>query len=134
MWENRFNLFRAARKTEVLFTEAVLPYETSVDFYEKIRDLPVEVVFIKDGVVFLGLIPVRGYYSAALKAIKFVKVAERLGGRSYASGLLFPHKGLVNDAALDYKRRVDPENLLNPGKALQTNAISRIIRAVEMVL
>lgn len=134
VWENRFNLFKAARETEVLVTEAILPYQSSAEFYEKMKDIPMEAVFTKDGVVFLGLIPVKGYYSSALRAVKFVKVAEKFGGRSYATGLLFPHKGLADAAAVDYKRKVDPENLLNPGKALQANPISRIIRAAEMIL
>ncbi|AIG97325.1 MULTISPECIES: FAD-binding oxidoreductase [Archaeoglobus] len=132
MWGNRFNLFKAGREKEVIFTEAVLPYETASDFYLKV-DLPVEAVFTKDNVVFLGLLPIDNYYKAALKAIKFIRIAERLGGRAYATGMLFPHKGFL-DFAKDFKKAVDPESLLNPGKAVESNSFSRLIRLVEMVL
>ncbi|MBO8178891.1 MAG: FAD-binding oxidoreductase [Archaeoglobus sp.] len=132
MWENRFNLFRAGRDREIIFTEAVLPYETAPDFFSKV-EFPVEAVFTKDNVVFLGLIPVDNYYRAAMKAIKFVKIAERLGGRTYATGMLFPHKGLA-DFAKEYKKTVDPESLLNPGKAVENNSFSRMIKLTEMVL
>ncbi len=83
--------------------------------------------------VFLGLLPVDNYYKAALKAIKFIRIAERHGGRTYATGMLFPHKGLA-DFAKSYKKAVDPESLLNPGKAVENNSISRLIRLLEMVL
>uniref|UniRef100_A0A7C3RLA1 FAD-binding oxidoreductase n=1 Tax=Archaeoglobus fulgidus TaxID=2234 RepID=A0A7C3RLA1_ARCFL len=132
MWENRFNLFRAGKEREVIFTEAVLPYESAADFFTKV-DIPVETVFTRDNVVFLGLIPLENFYRAAMKAIKFIKIAEKLGGRTYATGMLFPHKG-ISDFAKVYKKAVDPKSLLNPGKAVEGNSFSRMIRLAEMVL
>ncbi|WP_456329144.1 FAD-binding oxidoreductase [Archaeoglobus sp.] len=132
VWDNRFNLFKAGREGEVIFTEAILPYETASDFFSRIK-IPVEAVFTKDNVVFLGLIPVDSYYRAAMKAIKFIKIAEKFGGRTYATGMLFPHKGLA-EFAKDYKKAVDPDSLLNPGKAIEGNSFSRMIKLAEMVL
>ncbi len=132
MWENRFNLFRAGREREVVFTEAILPYETAPDFLSTV-DIPVEAVFTKDNVVFLGFIPVGNYYRAALKAIKFIKIAEKFGGRTYATGMLFPHKGLA-DYAGSYKKAIDPDSLLNPGKAVEGNSFSRMIKLAEMIV
>uniref|UniRef100_A0A7C3VBP2 FAD-binding oxidoreductase n=1 Tax=Archaeoglobus fulgidus TaxID=2234 RepID=A0A7C3VBP2_ARCFL len=96
-------------------------------------DIPVETVFTRDNVVFLGIIPLENFYRAAMKAIKFIKIAEKLGGRTYATGMLFPHKG-ISDFAKVYKKAVDPESLLNPGKAVEGNSFSRMIRLAEMVL
>ncbi|WP_202318453.1 FAD-binding oxidoreductase [Archaeoglobus neptunius] len=134
MWESRFDLFRAARKSEIIFTEAVLPYDSVADFIEQAGRIPVKVIFTRNEAVVLGIVPVEGYYSAALKALKFIKVAERYGGRTYASGLLFPHKGLADDEVREYKKRIDPHNLLNPGKAIQANSFSRLIRVAELIL
>jgi FAD/FMN-containing dehydrogenase len=59
-----------------------------------------------------------------LKALKIVKIAEKLGGRVYARGMLFS-SGYGKDIA-DYKKRIDPKNLLNPGK-MGWNAFSMSI-------
>ncbi len=133
LWSRRFYLLKAAKDTNIVFTEAVLPYETAPEFYQKVDKLAVEAIFAQDCVVMLGILPERGYYSTALKAVKFIKMAEKYGGRTYATGMLFPHKKILDKDAADYKKAVDPENLLNPGKAIQGNAISKLVRLAEMV-
>lgn len=133
MWDRRFYLLKAAKNEDIIFTEAILPYETVTEFYRKVENLMVKTVFAQDCVVVIGILQEKGYYSTALKALKFIKIAEKYGGKAYATGMLFPHKGILDEEIKDYKKSVDPENLLNPGKALQTNPISRLIRLAEMV-
>ncbi|WP_456467616.1 FAD-binding oxidoreductase [Archaeoglobus sp.] len=133
IWDNRFNLLKAARNADIIFTEAILPYESASEFYSKMANFAVKVIFTTDCVVFLGVLPLRGYYRTAMKAVKFIKVAEKYGGRVYSTGMLFPHKNIVGGEIKEYKKAVDPENLLNPGKAVQGNVISRLIRLAEMV-
>ncbi len=136
IWDNRFNLLKAACRREVILSEAFLPYERAVEFYRKSKSISpmLKAIFTKKGVVFIALMDLENYYRTAARAVKFIKVAEKLGGRVYSTGMLFPHKKIFGRDVVEYKRSVDPENLLNPGKAVQTNTISRIIRLSEMVL
>lgn len=133
IWENRFNLLKAAARGNVIFTEAVLPYDTAPEFYKTSVSLKfaTKAIFTSDVVVFLGILSA-GYYSL-LKAIKFVKLAEKFGGRVYSTGMVFPHKKVLDDSVRDYKKSIDPKSLLNPGKAVQSNLISRLIRVAEMI-
>ncbi|WP_290596727.1 MULTISPECIES: FAD-binding oxidoreductase [unclassified Archaeoglobus] len=133
IWKRRFYLLKAAKNANIIFTEAVLPYETVSEFYQKVGNLAIKAIFTQDCVVMLGILPERGYYSTALKVVKFIKMAEKHGGRAYATGMLFPHKKILDEDIRDYKKAVDPENLLNPGKAMQSNAISKLIRLAEMI-
>lgn len=63
IWENRFNLLKAAARGNVIFTEAVLPYDTAPEFYKTSVSLKfaTKAIFTSD-VVFLGILSA-GYYS-----------------------------------------------------------------------
>ena len=136
IWEGRFNLLKAACRREIILSEAFLPYERATEFYNISRSIApmLKAIFTRDGVVFIAILDVESYYRTVARAIKFIKVAEKLGGRVYSTGMLFPHKRFFDDDIIEYKRSVDPDNLLNPGKALQKNVISRLIRLSETVL
>lgn len=136
IWEGRFNLLKAACRREIILSEAFLPYERATEFYNISRSIApmLKAIFTRDGVVFIAILDVESYYRTVARAIKFIKVAEKLGGRVYSTGMLFPHKRFFDDDVIEYKRSVDPDNLLNPGKALQKNVISRLIRLSETVL
>ncbi len=136
VWESRFNLLKAACRREIILSEAFLPYESAANFYRTSKSITpmIKAIFTREGVVFIALIDLENYYRTAARAVKFIKMAEKFGGRVYSTGMLFPHKKVFSNEVTEYKKFVDPKNLLNPGKAVQTNAISRIIRLSEMVL
>lgn len=133
LWEKRLYPLRALTADRI-YSEAIVPYEKAVEFYRRTRGLSigVEVVFARDSVIFLGLFG-RGL-KPYLKALKFVKIAEELGGSVYTTGLLFPHKNKFKRDFQDYKRKVDPNNLLNPKKGSFENAFSRIMKIGERFL
>ena len=124
MWERRLIPLRIASKGKRIFPEVVLPHENAVKFYEYAGRISegLEVVFAKDCAIFIAALG-NGYRNM-LKALKIVKIAEKLGGRVYARGMLFS-SGYGKDIA-DYKKRIDPKNLLNPGK-MGWNAFSMSI-------
>ncbi len=132
-WERRLYPLRALT-TERIYSEAIVPHESASEFYERTKELSmgVEVVFSRDQVIFLGLFG-RGLRQY-LKALKFVKIAEELGGGPYSSGLLFPHKCRIERELREYKEKVDPKNLLNPKKAFFENPFSRILKLGERFL
>ncbi|MET1124446.1 MAG: FAD-binding oxidoreductase [Archaeoglobaceae archaeon] len=126
LWERRFFPLLAVRD-DTVFSEALLPIDTVQDFVaeaEKLTKL-YEVSFAKRDAVVFAAFPAGKY----LRALKFLKVAEKHGGRPYGSGLLFPNqKGLA-----DFKRSVDPLNILNPGKVVEGNAISKLLRLAGLI-
>jgi len=114
IWGRRLIPLRIASRGKRIFSEVVLPYKNAGKFYEYAERISegLEVLFAKDCAIF---IPVFGNgYINMLKALKIVKIAEKLGGRVYARGMLFS-SNYERDIA-DYKKRIDPKNLLNPGK------------------
>jgi len=133
LWEKRLYPLKAL-KSDKIYSEVVVPFKKAEDFYEQTKAMcyGIEAIFARDWVVFLGLFGrgVREY----LKALKFVRIAEKLGGGVYSTGMLFPHKNKMKRELKDYKREVDPKNLLNPKKAFQENAFSRIMRTAERFL
>jgi FAD/FMN-containing dehydrogenase len=143
IWKNRFQQLRARKKGEIILSEVLLPYETYGEFYRTVERLnaAIEIQFSRDYaiffVIFLADTGVE-YYRTLLRALKVIKIAEKLGGRVYGTGMLFPHKsGEVYSEygkIVEFKRKVDPNDLLNPGKALQQNSISRIIKIVERLI
>ncbi len=136
LWDNRFMQLRAARFGRVVFSEMLLPYERASDFLKKVRKLgaAVEVIFSKEYAVFFGIFKADKFYSSLMSALKFIKIGEKSGGKIYSTGMLFPYKKVFDEDTIRYKSEVDPNNLLNPGKAVQTNAIANIVRIAEMIV
>lgn len=136
LWENRYLQLRASKFGKLIFSEAVIPYDSAPEFLSKCRELKagVEVIFCDDCTVFFGMFWLNQYYSSIAKALKFIKMAEKFDGRVYSTGLLFPHKKIFNENIYEYKSKNDPKNLLNPGKALGGNIISNIVRISELVV
>jgi hypothetical protein len=79
-----------------------------------------------------------GYISTMLNALKTIKLAEKFDGVVYSTGMLFPHKSgkLIPHVreVKKYKAEIDPQNLLNPGKVVQSNSISRIVRLIQRMI
>ncbi|MDI9610344.1 MAG: FAD-binding oxidoreductase [Archaeoglobales archaeon] len=133
LWGRRLRPLKALT-TDKIYSEAVVPYENAFEFYKKAKEisLGLEAIFASNCVIFLGLFGrnLKQY----LKALKFVKIAENLGGGVYTTGMLFPHKNKAKRELKEYKNSVDPEGLLNPNKAFQSNAFSKIMKIGERFL
>ncbi|MEM2727173.1 MAG: FAD-binding oxidoreductase [Archaeoglobaceae archaeon] len=133
LWEKRLSPLRAL-KNDKIYSEVVVPTDNAVEFYDQVKELAygIEAIFARNCVVFLGLFG-RGF-RAYLEALKFVKIAEKFGGGIYATGMLFPHKNKAKKELEEYKKTVDPKNLLNPKKAFHNNTFSRIMKLGERLL
>lgn len=133
LWERRLSPLKAL-KTDKIYSEVIVPNENALEFYEEAKKLAfgIEAIFARDCVVFLGLFgrSVKEY----LEALRFVKIAEKLGGGIYTTGLLFPHKNKIRRELENYKKKVDPKNLLNPKKSFAENVFSRIMKVGERLL
>jgi len=143
LWDLRFQQLRARREFEIVLSEVVIPYNSIEAFYDEISKMGIalEVVFAKDCAVVFAIIPIRNrfeYYPAILKALKIVSKAEEFGGRPYTTGTFFSHKSHIVyrnfEELLRFKRSVDPQNLLNPGKVFNKNPISRIVEIAERLI
>jgi len=139
-WKNRFKLMVVKRLGPSLVpAEVVIPLSALGDVMTEIEHKvhqPVvkEGVIIREGsggkpeVVILGFIPSDqrkfNYNFVFSLALTIIKIAEKNGGRAYATGLYFAKKapdilGKERVGRLKaYKAQVDPRNILNPGKVI----------------
>ena len=139
-WQNRFKLMIVKRLGPSLVpAEIVVPLSSLGDVMAEIEnkvDQPVvkEGVIIRetDGrppeVVILGFIPSDqrklSYNFVFTLALTVMKIAEKHGGRPYATGLYFAKKaaGILGAERAtrmkSFKQQVDPRGILNPGKVL----------------
>jgi Fe-S oxidoreductase/FAD/FMN-containing dehydrogenase len=139
-WKQRFKLMVVKRLGPSLVpAEVVIPLSALGDVMTEIErkvHQPVvkEGVIIREGsggkpeVVILGFIPSDqrkfNYNFVFSLALTITKIAEKHGGRAYATGLYFSRKapeilGKERVGKLKaYKAQVDPRNILNPGKVI----------------
>ncbi|UCF32707.1 MAG: FAD-binding protein, partial [Phycisphaerales bacterium] len=139
-WENRFKLMVVKRLGPSLVpAEVVVPLSELGRVMKEIEgkiDQPIvkEAVLIRDGaggepeVVILGFIPGDerkfSYNLVFGLVVTVVNIARKFGGRPYSTGLYFAKSaaevmGRDRVARLrDFKKKVDPRNMLNPGKVL----------------
>jgi Fe-S oxidoreductase/FAD/FMN-containing dehydrogenase len=139
-WEHRFKLMVVKRLGPSLVpAEVIVPLSSLGDVMTEIErqvDQPIvkEGVIIREGaggqpeVVILGFIPSDqrkfSYNFVFGLVLTIIKIAQRHGGRPYATGLYFSKKakevlGVERTKRLqDYKSQVDPKGLLNPGKVI----------------
>jgi len=139
-WENRFKLMIVKRLGPSLVpAEIVVPLSSLGDVMTEIEN-KVDQPVVKEGViirksdngqpevVILGFIPSDqrkfSYNFVFTLALTIMKIAEKHGGRPYATGLYFAKKaaqifGAKRAASLkSFKQQVDPRGILNPGKVL----------------
>lgn len=140
-WKNRFKLMIVKRLGPSLVpAEVVIPLSSFGNVMAEIErkvNQPVvkEGVIVRQGVngqpevVILGFIPSdqrRFNYNFVFSLVLTVmKIAERHGGRPYATGIYFSKKAdqILGKERADklraFKKRVDPKEILNPGKVIQ---------------
>jgi Fe-S oxidoreductase/FAD/FMN-containing dehydrogenase len=140
-WDNRFEMMVVKRLGPSLVpAEVVIPLSSLGDMMAEVErkvSQPVvkEGLVIREGaggnpeVVILGFIPSDqrkfSYNFIFPLSLTIMKIAERNGGRPYATGLYFAGKAsqILGRERLGrlkaFKARVDPSNILNPGKVMQ---------------
>ncbi|KPK24522.1 MAG: Fe-S oxidoreductase [Dehalococcoidia bacterium SG8_51_3] len=139
-WQNRFKLMIVKRLGPSLVpAEIVVPLSSLGDVMTEIEN-KVDQPVVKEGViiqksnngqpevVILGFIPSDqrkfGYNFVFPLSLTIMKIAEKHGGRPYATGLYFAKKAadiLGTERATQiksFKQQVDPRGVLNPGKVL----------------
>jgi Fe-S oxidoreductase/FAD/FMN-containing dehydrogenase len=136
-WEDRFNLMKVKRMgPSVIPTEVIVPLHNLAAGLDEIEsaikhDLVIEGMLV-GGVerptqaILLGFIPHDGrkfgFNLAYATSLSAIKIAKKHGGRGYATGLYFAGEaervlGREKLARLKaHKQRVDPHDLMNPGK------------------
>ena len=140
-WDNRFEMMVVKRLGPSLVpAEVVIPLSSLGDMMAEVErkvSQPVvkEGLVIREGaggnpeVVILGFIPSDqrkfSYNFIFPLSLTIMKIAEKNGGRPYATGLYFAGKAgqILGRERLErlkaFKARVDPNNILNPGKVMQ---------------
>jgi Fe-S oxidoreductase/FAD/FMN-containing dehydrogenase len=140
-WDNRFEMMVVKRLGPSLVpAEVVIPLSSLGDMMAEVErkiSKPVvkEGLVIREGaggkpeVVILGFIPSDqrkfSYNFTFPLSLTIMKIAEKNGGRPYATGLYFAGKAsqILGRERLErlkaFKARVDPGNILNPGKVMQ---------------
>lgn len=149
-WEERFKPMRLKRiGPSLIAAEAVVPLDR-LNFVLKGFDDKISLPLVVEGtvikgreVLLLGFIPhderSLGFTPAYALSLTALKIAKDNGGRAYSTGLYFKREAesvLGSDRAkaiADYKKRIDPSWLLNPGKVIGAGAIDRVMAIAEAV-
>ncbi len=148
-WENRFKLMVIKRLGPSLIpTEFILPLQNLARCFKELdkninQPIVKEAVVIKKGVndraevVVLGFIPADerkfSYNILFGQSLSILKRAMSYGARPYASGLYFSRfaKSIMGKEnfmmAHKFKREIDPDGLLNPGKAIESTKIGSFV-------
>jgi len=153
-WEARFEPMRAKRIAPSLIpSEVVVPVEKLAQVIEETSN-DINHPYILEGfatnhreIVLLGFIPHderRFDFNMAFGlSLTALKAAQRNGGRPYATGLYFTGfaKEVLGQEHLDklveFKKRTDPDGLMNPGKVLDGTFVAgglKIASAMEPLI
>ncbi len=139
IWKTRFYPMKIKRLGPgIVPAEVIIPSERFSEYLQKISrwNAGSEVWFIKERLcAVLSFLPWderKASYAYQWRfAIKALKTAKKLGGRSYSSGLylsreskeIFPNYSEL----MKFKREVDPYNLLNPMKVFPSGMLPKIM-------
>jgi Fe-S oxidoreductase/FAD/FMN-containing dehydrogenase len=148
-WKNRFKIMLVKRLGPSLVpAEVVIPLSELGNVMDEIEnkvDQPVvkEGVVIRESsngkpeVVILGFIPSdqrRFNYNFVFGlSLTIMKIAEKHGGRPYSTGLYFARKATkvmgknIVTRLKDFKKKVDPKAILNPGKVTGTSTVGSLM-------
>ncbi len=133
-WEERFNSLRFKRLGPTLIpSEGIIKIdrlnEALTKIESEIRNIAIEgTMTTQNEVVLLGFTlgdeRSWGYPLSFSRSLKFIRILKKFEGRSYGTGLYFTSettnvfgKDLVKELRV-FKNKIDPQNLLNPGKVL----------------
>jgi len=152
-WERRFKLMIVKRLGPSLIpAEIIVPLKNLgkvMDEIEKKVNQPVvkEGVIIKKGkngepeAAILGFIPADqrkfSYNFVFPLVLTIMKIAEKYNGRPYSTGLYFVKKAekvLGKEKVknlIEFKKKVDPKNILNPGKVFLKNRLTTLLTLAE---
>ncbi|HWP96850.1 MAG TPA: FAD-binding and (Fe-S)-binding domain-containing protein [Syntrophomonadaceae bacterium] len=141
-WAARFEPMRAKRIAPSLIpSEVIVPIENLAQVIEETRE-DIKQTFILEGfatnqreIVLLGFIPHDersfNFNLAFGLSLTALKVAQKYGGRPYATGLYFTgfaDQVLGKDTVEvlhKFKKEVDPLGIMNPGKVLDVSLVSQ---------
>ena len=143
-WEQRFAPMRLKRiGPSIVPTEVIVPLDQMADVLAEIG-AKIGQPFVLEGmagrgdkVVLLGFIPHDersfAFNLAFALSLSVIKIAKAHGGAAYSTGLYFRNEaesvmGPERVKALrKFKRQVDPNDLLNPGKVIGNGLINNIM-------
>ncbi len=152
-WENRFKVMQVKRLGPSLVpAEVVVPLAHLEEFLEDM-DKSIHQPVVKEGmlvkkgrdgapeVVILGFIPADQrkftYHFVFSLSLSIMKVAERHGGRAYATGVYFTGKAksVYGEARLAklraFKNEIDPKRIMNPKKNIEGNIVSTLVSFIS---
>ncbi len=154
-WANRFKLMIVKRLGPSLVpAEVIVPLSELGDVMREIEQKisqPVvkEGIVIRQGadgkpeVIILGFIPADerdfGYNFVFGLSLSLMKIAEKHGGRPYATGLYFAKKASAilgkerTERLRRFKAEVDPRGFMNPGKVIGTGIIGTMMGFVGLL-
>jgi len=153
-WKHRFKLMVVKRLGPSLVpAEVVIPLSAFGDFMKKVEST-IQQPVVKEGVVIrkstsgkpevviLGFIPSDerkfSYNFVFPLSLTVMKIAEKYGGRAYATGLYFKSKAkavLGKDRLArmkSFKKKIDPKGILNPGKVLGAGLIGTAVKLASI--
>jgi Fe-S oxidoreductase/FAD/FMN-containing dehydrogenase len=151
-WETRFKLMTVKRLGPSLVpSEVVVPLASLQTVLDEIaarirQPLVMEAVAVRGSrtdteIVMLGFIPsdqrTLGYNFVFGLALTMIRIAERHGGRAYSTGLYFASKAraVLGAERLDrlraFKRDIDPEDRMNPGKVIGNGRVGAAMRVAD---
>jgi len=148
LWEDRFFPMRIKKKgPSIVISEVLIPVDSLPSFYsELMMKIPpgagVQIYFSRNHANVITMIPSdereKRYTKDWKTAFKIVKIGIKNSGKPYSTGLYLSHlskKVLPDYMELEsFKKRVDPENLLNPGKIFPSGKLPRIMKLAEIVV
>jgi|Deesub1362B_J571_1020462.scaffolds.fasta_scaffold00034_33 FAD/FMN-containing dehydrogenase len=148
LWNDRFYPLRIKKKGPSLVSiESLIPFENLGSYYREIKkevaaDHAVQTYFSKKEANVIVLIPSDERDKRFMKdwktAFKLLKVGMKLGGRPYATGLYLSYLSrriiLDYDELLKFKKKVDPANLLNPGKIFPEGRVPMLMKIAGLVI
>ncbi|NOY10902.1 MAG: FAD-binding oxidoreductase [Archaeoglobi archaeon] len=143
IWESRFYPMKIKRLGPgIVPAEVVVGRDVLPEYLKGLSGTGMgsEVWFSRNECSVLSFLPQderRFSYALAWRlSMKALKLAKRLGGRSYSSGLYLSKESrrlLENyEELLRFKREIDPHNLLNPGKVFPSGIIPWLMRVAEV--
>lgn len=144
LWDERFYPMREKRLGPSLIpSEAIVSIDSLskvlMDAKKQIKDFSFEGTMVNQNeIVILGFVlhDERSFAFSVdyVKSLVLMDIIEKAGGRLYQVGVFFTDKANsikgkeIMDRLREYKKQVDPKNLLNPGKLFPSNAVPSFIK------